>query len=131
LALSVLALAQMAENNPLEATPTIGRADSLQKSEYRSVSLAVAVARGRVTAFAGAPARAVTNLGATLEKAAATGLVGAQLETRLALGEIDVRWGDAPTACTRLQALQDEALEKGYALLARKAAALCMGPRNR
>ena len=50
-------------------------------------------------------------------------LAGAELEARLALGEIEVKSGHTASGQARLLALEKDAGAKGFLLVARKAAA--------
>jgi hypothetical protein len=59
-----------------------------------------------------------------LAKATRSGYVGDQLECRLALEEIELKSGKSASSHTRLEQLQKESKEKGFDLIARKAAAL-------
>ena len=59
-----------------------------------------------------------------LKQAKATGFVFLRFKTDLALGQIEMRHGDAAKGRARLAALAQEASQKGYALIARKARAL-------
>ena len=58
-----------------------------------------------------------------IAQAGQAGLLGPQLEARLALGEIEIVRGRAAKGRARLEALQQEAQALGYGLIARKAAA--------
>ena len=69
-------------------------------------------------------AAANTILKEALAKATKSGYVGYQLESRLALEEIELESGKSATSGARLQQLQKDAKEKGFDLIARKAAAL-------
>jgi hypothetical protein len=57
-------------------------------------------------------------------RATKSGYVGYQLESRLALEEIELESGKSAASRARLQQLQKDAKEKGFDLIARKAAAL-------
>jgi hypothetical protein len=53
-----------------------------------------------------------------------SGYVGYQLECRLALEEIELTSGKSAASRARLERLQKDAKEKGFDLIARKAATL-------
>jgi eukaryotic-like serine/threonine-protein kinase len=94
------------------------------KSQNLSVQLAFAVAHARSEAASGKIGPAKTILKEALAKATRSGYVGDQLECRLALEEIELKSGKSPASRARLEQLQKDAKEKGFNLIARKAAAL-------
>jgi hypothetical protein len=94
------------------------------KSQNLSVQLAFAVARARAEAASQRIASASKILKDALAKATKSGYVGYQLESRLALEEIELKSGKSAAARARLEQLQEEANEKGFGLIARKAASL-------
>lgn len=59
-----------------------------------------------------------------LAEATRTGFIEYQFEARLALGKVDIRSGRVAAGQTRLSTLQKDAQEKGFLLIARKAAHL-------
>jgi eukaryotic-like serine/threonine-protein kinase len=107
------ALKEVAKTAPLAA-----------KSQNLSVQLAFAIAKARAQAASQKNAPAITILNEALTKATRSGYVGYQLECRLALGEIELRSGKSAASHARLEQLQKDAKEKGFELVARKAAAL-------
>ena len=82
-----------------------------------------------VSAAAGEPTAAIVRgLESALAEAARAGLLGPQLHIRLALGEVLLRSGSA-AGRPRIEALEKDARDKGFLLVARKAAAArAMGP---
>ncbi len=64
---------------------------------------------------------ALTRIESALEEAMRRGFVDIQFEARLASGEIEMKFGKLPGSRERLKALEQEAREKGYALIAEKA----------
>ena len=50
----------------------------------------------------------------TLVEAEKAGLVAASLEIRLAVGLIEVEWGDAATGSQTLEAVRQEAMARGF-----------------
>jgi tetratricopeptide (TPR) repeat protein len=127
LAYAVIAHAFMAQQRVAEARRAVERAEALLgKGSNREVALAVAIAAARVEAASGGPAntnRAAKSLQSALAEATAAGFVKYQLEARLALGEIKVRSGDSAETRTTLKVLQKDAADRGFSLIARKAAA--------
>jgi hypothetical protein len=81
-----------------------------------------AIAAARVRAATGATLEAVKSLNATLTEATTHGYLGAQLAARLALGETEMRSGQAVAGRSRLTALEKDATAKGFLLIAHKAA---------
>jgi len=94
------------------------------KSQNLSVQLGFAVAHARSEAASEKIGAAKTILKEALAKATRSGYVGDQLECRLALEEIELKSGKSPASRARLEQLQKDAKEKGFDLIARKAAAL-------
>ena len=94
------------------------------KSQNLSVQLGFALAHARSEAASGKIGAAKTILREALAKATRSGYVGDQLECRLALEEIELKSGKSPSSGARLEQLQKDAKEKGFNLIARKAAAL-------
>ena len=66
-------------------------------------------------------AAARKDLESVLSEAQKAGFYGQPLESRLALGEIEMQMGNIGVGRARLGALEAEARAKGYALIARKA----------
>jgi tetratricopeptide (TPR) repeat protein len=88
----------------------------------------IAAARGRAAAAnhsgQGETAAAKRNLGGVLAKATRHGYVGYEFQSRLALGEIEVKSGKTAAGRARLLALERDAKAKGFLLVARRAAAI-------
>jgi len=66
----------------------------------------------------------MANLATTLAEATRLGFVGFQFDTRLAIGEIEMKAGRVGTGRARLAALEKDATEKGFLLTAHNAARL-------
>jgi tetratricopeptide (TPR) repeat protein/tRNA A-37 threonylcarbamoyl transferase component Bud32 len=114
----------LGQGQPGKAQETIGRASELaQKSQSRSVRVAVQTVSAQVRASVGKPADARESLKATLAETEKYGFVGAQFAARLALGEIEMKSGQTIAGRARLEALEKDATEKGFTLIASKAAA--------
>ena len=124
-ATAVLAGALLAGGKNDDALKEVTKAGPMAaKSQNLSVQLSFAVARARSEAASGKIGEAKTVLKEALAKATRSGYVGDQLECRLALEEIELKSGKSAASRARLEQLQKEAKEKGFDLIARKAAAL-------
>jgi hypothetical protein len=89
--------------------------------EFRLMRLSSATLIARASALIGKRAEAARSLEALLAEANQIGVVPAQLEIRLALGEIEMKSGETAKGRARLNALRAEAAAKGFGLIARKA----------
>jgi serine/threonine protein kinase/tetratricopeptide (TPR) repeat protein len=119
---AVLAQALLGQNNPSAAFEEIDNiAAKVGKSQNRDIRLYSQVVASRVDAAMGKPALAERRLRAALAEAIRYGLVNRQLEARLALGEIEVKSGNAVDGRSLLHALERDAKTKGFLLIARKA----------
>jgi len=124
-AATTLVGALLAEGKKEEAFKEAGKTASLAaKSQNLSVQLAFAAARARAAAASQEMGAAKTILKEALAKATRSGYVGSQLESRLALEEIDLKSGKSAASRARLEQLQKDAKEKGFDLIALKAGAL-------
>jgi eukaryotic-like serine/threonine-protein kinase len=104
-----------------DAREALDRALALsRRSLSPHVRLAVVATAARVEAAEGRAEEALRTLDAALAEAVKLGLAGAQLELRLARGEIGIGSG-RPAAGGDLSALASEARARGFGLLARKA----------
>ena len=117
--------ALLASGKNVEASREVGKtAPIAARSQNLSVQLAFAVARARTEATSQHSEAALTILKGALVKATTAGYVGDQLDSRLAFEEIELKSGKSAASRARLQQLQKDAKEKGFDLIARKAAAL-------
>jgi hypothetical protein len=116
--------ALLAQGRISEARQAVERAARISdKSQNSAVRRTVTLASARVRAAAGEPvADLVRGLESALAAAARAGLLGPQLHIRLALGEVLVRSGN-PAGRARIEALEKDARDRGFLLVARKAAA--------
>jgi eukaryotic-like serine/threonine-protein kinase len=96
----------------------------LSKCSDREAELMVAMSEARVQAFTGGLARddAARTFQEIASKADRLGFVRYVLEPRLALAEIEVKLGDRAGARSELEALRKEATDRGFGLIALKAA---------
>jgi hypothetical protein len=88
------------------------------------VQLAFAAVRARAEAAFQRTATAKTILKEGLSKATRSGYIGYQLEYRLAFEEIESKSVKSQASRGRQELLQKDAREKGFELIARKAASL-------
>jgi len=120
-----LVRALLAEGKNADAFKEVGKTTPIAaKSQNLSVQLAFATARARAEAVSQEVGAAKTLLKEALIKASRSGYVGDQLESRLAFEEIELKSGKSAASRVRLEQLQKDAKEKGFDLIARKAAAL-------
>ena len=120
---AVLALALLGQGKTAEASEVAAGASALATSGQNAhLRLAAAVAGARVGAANGEAKEALQCLNTALADATRLGLVGAQLEARLALGQIELDAGRTESGRARLGALESDARSRGFALVARKAA---------
>ena len=121
---AVLARSLLEGKRPGDARQALERALALSgRSHSPLVRLTVAAIAGRVEAAEGRADDALLRLDAALAEAVRLGLVGLQLELRLARGEIGIGSGRT-TATSDLQALAEDARARGFGLVARKAEAI-------
>ena len=124
LARAVLAEALMRQRRP-QARTTMDRAVALAgQSQNHRVRLSVAIASARLTGASGSATdvnRARARLSDILTETRKAGMLGLQLEARLALAEIERSSGRADSV-RRLQALEKEASSRGFGRIARRAA---------
>jgi serine/threonine protein kinase/tetratricopeptide (TPR) repeat protein len=124
LALALLARALLAQGRSAEALEAAERAAALTtKSQNPHVRVSVAAATARVRAARGLGRQALAALDASHGAAARLGLVGLQLETQLAMGEIEAAMGKVEAGRARLAQLEKDARARGFGLVARKSAA--------
>jgi eukaryotic-like serine/threonine-protein kinase len=93
------------------------------KSTDKSLRLFAAITSARLQAASGNPQQALNSLQATFVSARTSGFAEAQLETRLAIGQLEMKSGRAVSGRSRLRGLERDAKAKGFLLIARKAAA--------
>jgi serine/threonine protein kinase/tetratricopeptide (TPR) repeat protein len=124
LARAVLARALFAQSKLDEAGKEVAQSSALLgKSENREARLGLSIIEGRVAAASGQTAAAAKTIEATRQEAAKAGLIGLELEARLALGEVEMKSANGTSGRARLERLQKEASAKGFGLIARKSAA--------
>lgn len=123
-AYTVLSRALIQASDAAAAAKAIDKATAIEsKSHDRGVHFAFAVADARVRAANGKSGEAIDILRTTLKQVKKDGFAGLEFEARLALAEIESE-SSKPTAIAGLKALEQEARQRGYLLIAGKAAAL-------
>ncbi len=125
LAYAVLSQALLREGGLVEAGRAIEKSVSyLSKCSDREAEMTVAIAAARVAAASGSMSRedAARALQQIVTKANHLGFVPYELEPQLALAEIELTFGDGANARSHLEAVQKEALNHGFGLIALKAA---------
>jgi tetratricopeptide (TPR) repeat protein len=125
---AVLARSLFDQGRLLDAQSAIERATALSgKGQNRLDRLPLAIMAGRIRASSVKPAEvaeAVKTLRGLLEESTRLGYIGYQFETRLVLGEIEMRSGKTAAGRAGLAALENEATAKNFLLMARKAHAV-------
>lgn len=117
----VLARCLLAQGRTDEAGRALAPALA-RSTQSLDLQLALAITAARLRAAAGRSAEALTGLEAARQRAQQAGYVGLELEARLWLGTTELSSGRAQAGRARLQALQREAHERGFGLVARQAA---------
>ena len=125
LARATLARALVAQGHAAAAQHELRQALALTAaSENRWSRLAVRIVAGRVAAESGRFAEARQTLTAARDEASSLGLWVHRLDATLALGQLELRHGDPRVGQLLLEALRREAGDKGFRLVAGRAAAL-------
>jgi len=120
----LLARALQSQGKTSEARKQLDAAAAIAaRSHVPETRLNFAVNAARVKAANGAQAEALKNLEAAFADATKLGYIGYQFDARLALGELEIKSGNAAAGRARLSALEKEARAKGFLSIARQAAA--------
>ncbi len=121
---AVLARALLAQDKLDEAGKTIAQSLALlAKSEDLEAHLGLRITEGRVAAASRQTATAARTIEATRLEAVKAGLVGVELEARLALGELEMKSARSAAGRARLELLEKTASARGFGLIARRATA--------
>jgi eukaryotic-like serine/threonine-protein kinase len=94
------------------------------KNQNRPISIKFAIAAARAAAASDKLAEAKSSLETLLKDEIKRGFIAYQLDTRLALAEIELESGHAASGQAQLVALRHDAQARGLGLIARKAAEL-------
>jgi DNA-binding winged helix-turn-helix (wHTH) protein/tetratricopeptide (TPR) repeat protein len=120
---TVLVRVLLAQNEPRQAQEEVKMARKIaEESTTFSVRLDFAIEAARVETTLGKPFEAKAHLEAVLADATKHGYVGLLFETRLALGEFELKSGKSATGLADLRVLEEDATHKGFLLIARRAA---------
>jgi len=120
LALATLARALQAQGQIAEAGQAIEQAaQRLGKAGERRHHLSLGITAARILSAAGKHQEAMKHLNALLAEAKQIGFAGYQFDARLALGEGEIRSGQAAAGRERLATLEKEARAKGFGQIAR------------
>jgi len=124
-ALVVVAEALRAQSKLVDAGDTIERAVTLSRaSQNRLVRIPVAITSAKLRGASRDPsaaAAAVRSLEAAVSETTTRGLIDLQLEARLVLGQLETAGSNPAAGRARLAALEKEAAQKGFGLIAGKA----------
>ncbi len=124
-AAAVLINALVAEGKNDDALKEVSKAAPIAaKSQNLSVQLTFALASARAHAASHKIVAAKTILKEALVKATKSSYLGDQLEARLVLEELEMKSGKSTALRAPLERLQKDAKDKGFNLIANKAAAL-------
>ncbi len=121
-ALVVVAEALRAQSKLVDARDAIDRAVILSRaSQNRLVRIPVEITSAKLRGASRDPsAAAVRSLEAAVSETTTRGLIDLQLEARLALGQLEIAGSNPAAGRARLAALEKEATQKGFGLIARK-----------
>jgi class 3 adenylate cyclase/tetratricopeptide (TPR) repeat protein len=117
----ILARALAAQGKLPEAESVIEES-AKSPAQDRGIRLSFVITRARVKALRGKTAEAMRDLDAPLADAKKMRLIGYELDVRLAQAEIEMQAGKTDLAHSHLKALESEATQKGFKLIARHAA---------
>jgi ATP/maltotriose-dependent transcriptional regulator MalT len=133
LANALLSQALLEQGKTAEARKAIERAAAiLGKCHDRELELLVTITAARVRAASGSradKAEAAKSLGEVAKEATKIGFANYGLEARLALGECELQAGNSTQGRADLKAVEKDARNKGFALIAGKAA-VALGARS-
>jgi serine/threonine protein kinase/tetratricopeptide (TPR) repeat protein len=120
---ALLARALQAQGKNGEARKQLEAASAIaSRSLVPESRLNYTIAAALVHGAAGASAEASKSLEAAIAEASKLGYIGYQFDARLALGQLELKSGNAAAGRARLASLENEARAKGYLLIARQAA---------
>jgi len=111
------------QDRPEEARQAVDRINTLaEDNQDFELGALIIVSTARIIAAEGQAEEALRRLRDVVEESERRRFVGMAFDARLALGEIEQRYGDAAQGERLLQALAAAASASGFALIARKAA---------
>ena len=113
-----------------EAQASLAEAEALSRnSQDVGIQMEVRTSSARVEAASGKPKAAIVSLNEIIARAAKLGCVSCEFQSRLALGEIEIKSEQTATGRYHLAVLEHDATAKGFFLIAHKAATDSMKPR--
>lgn len=130
---TVLAEALLAQGRTAEAQQALAADTSSRNTPMLAAGInfglgeELSIFAERLRASTGKPSdvtEATSRLQVILDESAKRGNLMRQFEARLALGEIEIKWGDKQAGRVQLATLEQEAQARGFGLIARQAAAL-------
>jgi tetratricopeptide (TPR) repeat protein/TolB-like protein len=120
----VLVRTMLAQNKVSDAARELAQMDvAASKRQNLAVKLDFEIANAQAGIAGGKLTAARKRLGSVLAQDAKAGLTGQQFEARLALGELERKAGNVQGSRAQLEQLETEATNKGFLLIAKKAAA--------
>jgi tetratricopeptide (TPR) repeat protein/TolB-like protein len=123
-ATAILVRTQLAQNKVTDAAQELAHmVVGVSRRQNLAVKLDFEIANAQAGIAAGRLAVARKRLGSVLAQDSRAGLTGQQFEARLALGELERKAGNVRDSRARLEQLETEATNKGFLLIAKKAAA--------
>ncbi len=123
-AAAVLIEALLAQGKPTEAMAVVDdETEVVAKNQNQPVRLKLAIVVAHAMAVSGKLAEAKRTLETLFKDEIKQGFLTYQFETRLALAEIELKFGRIAAGHSKLAALQHDAQARGLGLIARKAAA--------
>jgi len=126
---AILVRSLLAQDRIADAKAVADRALVLsQRTSDRGAHFAAAIAAAEVSAKLGKTTDAIWTLENVRREATRYGYAAPELEARLHLGEVEVRSGKASPGRAHLSQLRDDARNKGFLLLARKASVAMNDP---
>ena len=126
---AILVRSLLAQDRIADAKTVADRALVLsQRTSDRGARFAAAIAAAEVSAKLGKTTDAIWTLENVRREASRYGYAAPELEARLHLGEVEVRSGKASPGRAHLSQLRDDARNKGFLLLARKASVAMNDP---
>jgi len=128
LAQALLSRLRAVAGRTAEASRAMDRATGLLRKSHDLISrLNVGLETGEVTSLSGRHDEARGRVQAILEEATRLGIVPIQLQARLILGRIDLRSGSVNAGRDSLTRLAEDARQRGFLLISRKAASSLTG----
>ena len=119
---NILALSLLGQGKAVQAEKEIRVAEGIAATtESRLLAIDIRIASARVYAVAGKGAKALQMLNGALAEATKLGCGRCQFDTRLALGEIEMKQENKKAARVHLTALEKDASSKGFLLIAHQA----------